>query len=331
MTLRDRVTIWATRALVGLALLYCSEVLGWSSDPLALTAGAWAARGLITLVIAALVLDLMARFGVGELFGLLVLAGLYGLLNGALITGSAFSALPLSLLTRPLGLHTLGGGLLALLLLAWLLDGRGFVAWRAAMLAGVGVLWGVWVRWYPLLPANDFPVPGLATALALAAGGIAVLGLLLAGTLRLYRQRPLVLETALRLTAWEWGAVLAVLFLAYAGEAGAGRIRPTDGALLGLLVGYLILLLAFLRGQAARPFVRRLDPPRPVSVAVFALYAALLVLPAAAGYALPGSGPDGLPLRALTTGLTLFGLVWLPGVSLGLGFRTYIRLFRQGG
>lgn len=331
MTRGDRVTIWVLRGLVGLTLAFFSEVVWWSSDPLALTVEAWAVRAVLYLALAALLLDLMARSGVGELYGWLVLGGIYGLLNGALVTGRAFDALPLSLVTRPLGLHTLGGGMLALLWLRWLVDGRGFVAWRAIVLAAIGMLWGVWVRWYPLLPTNGYGLPPVGTALALVALGLGAIGLVLAGAGLRLRQRSLPLENALRLSPWGWGAVTAVLVLTFIGEARVGHIGTVGGAILGVLVGYLVMLLYFLRGQAGRPFLQTLDPPRLVGPLTYILYGALLVIPAALGYSLPGSGPDGLPLRAMTSVLTLFGILWLPGVSLGIGLSAYIRLFRQEG
>ncbi len=331
-TMHNRAVIWGARALLALTLAFFSEVVWWSSDPLALSAGQWGTRAVLYLALAALLLDLMARFGAGELFGWIVLGGLYGLLHGALISGGALAALPLSLVTRPLGLHTLGGGMLALLFLGWLLDGRGFVPGRAILLAGVGLLAGVWVRWYPLLPSNDFPLPGVSSVLVLLVIGLALIGALFFAWARLAGQRGLVLESALSLSPWAWGAVAAALIIGFLGQARAGAIVTPGGALLGVLAGYLILLLYFLRsGVSAIPFLRRLDPPRPVSVPVFGLYAALLVLPAALGYNLPGGGPEALPLRALTAALTLFGILWLPGVSLGIGLRAYIRLFRQGG
>lgn len=331
MTRGDRLTIWALRGLVALALAFFSEIVWWSSDPLALTADQWGTRAILYLVLAALLLDLMARFGVGELYGWLVLSGIYGLLNGALITGGAFETLPLSLVTRPLGLHTFAGGMLALLWLRWLVDGRGFVAWRGLALAAIGVLWGMWVRWYPLLPTNGYTLPSLGTALALVTLGLAVIGLVLAGVGLRLRGRVLPLEQALRLNAWAWGAVTGAHVITFIWEARAGHIGTVGGAILGMLVGYLVMLLYFLRGQARVSFLQRLGPLRPVGPVTYIVYGVLLVIPAALGYSLPGSGPDGLPLRAMTSVLTLFGILWLPGVSLGIGLSAYIRLFRQEG
>ncbi|MBN2472553.1 MAG: hypothetical protein JXN59_17640 [Anaerolineae bacterium] len=328
----DRIVIWGARAVLALALAFFSEIMWWSNDPLALSAGAWGARAILYLALAALLLDLMARFEVGELFGVLVLAGLYGLLNGALVSGGALAALPLSLVTRPLGLHTLGGGVLALLWLGWLLDGRGFVPWRAALLAGIGLLWGMWVRWYPLLPSNTYPLPALSSALVLVIGGLVLLGVAFFAWGRLARRGALALETGLRLSPWAWGAVAGALGVTLAQQARAGAIDTLGGVLLGVLAGYLVVLLVFLRaGVSATPFLRRFDPPQLAGPGVYALYAALLVIPAALGYTLPGDGPEALPLRALTTALTVFGILWLPGVSLGIGLRAYIRLFRQEG
>jgi hypothetical protein len=113
--------------------------------------------------------------------------------------------------------------------------------------------------------------------------------------------------------------------------AARGAIQITDGAVLGLLAGYMVALLVFMRGGRGTPVLRRIIPPRPVRLPIYLVYAALLIVPAALGYSLPGAGPDGPPLQWITAALTGFGIAWLPGVSLAIGLRAYIRLFRQAG
>ncbi len=322
--------IWLLRLSLAAILLVCSEVLWWSNDPLHYTALEWAGLAGIYLALAALMLDLLARFRVTDVLGLLVVAGLYGLLNGALIAHSAFSNLPISLVARPLGLHTLGGGLLGLVLWLGLLDGRGLRPGRAILLAGVGVLWGVWVRWFPLLESNAFPLPDLPTALILAA-----LGGLVAGGLTWTASRRAagigIDERVFRLLPWEWLPVGGGLLAAFLIGARQGAITTFDGVVLGLLVGYMVAVLFFLRGRRGRPLLGRVTPPQPVAWRVVLIGGALLILPAVVGYSLPGQSPDGPPLQLLTAALTGFGVAWLPGVSLAAGLRAYVRLFRQGG
>ena len=134
--MRDRLGVWSLRGLLAALLLVCSQVLSWSNNPPAYNPGEWVILAGLYLVLAALMLDLLARFGVTDVLGLLVVAGLFGLLDASLISHSAFNNLPLSLVSRPMGLHTLGGGVLGLVLWLWLLDGRGLRPGRALICAG---------------------------------------------------------------------------------------------------------------------------------------------------------------------------------------------------
>lgn len=325
--LSARMPAWGLRLLLGATLLVFSEIVWWSNNPTSYAWDEWAALVAIYLALAALMLDLLVRFHVGDVLGLLVVAGLYGLLNGSLIAHSAFTSLPLSLVSRPLGLHTLGGGLLAMLLLGWLLDGRGLIGWRALALSVVGLLAGIWVRWFPLLETNGFPLPSLETVLALTGIGLAVVGALLLVTRRFSVQH--VADVQLR--PWEWVPVIGVLAVAFLVAASRQIIGGLDGAVMGLLLGYLIILLFFQRGQYRVSLLARLAPPRPAGPAAVVVYAAALLLPVILGYQVPGDSPDGLPLQAITAALVAFGVAWLPGVSLAVGLRAYIRLMREEG
>lgn len=316
---------WGMRLLVGLTLLVFSELVWLSRDLAAVASGTWATLAALYLLLGALVVDLLARFRVGELFGWLAVAGLYGLLQGALVSATAFQSLPFSLVTRPLGLHTLGSGMLGLAFLYWQLRG-GWTTRRAVILAAGGLAWGVWVRWSPQLPAGGFPAPAFPLAAAAAGGGLIVLGGLAWLVSRL-DVRPV----DYRLHPWEWLLVSAGLLAAFWRAAGLAEMGIAEAAILGGLAGYLLVLLFMLRGERRVPFVERAFPTQGGGGRVLALAVAIWLAAGGLGYALPGAGPDDLPLRALTTGLTLFGILWLPALSVALGLRVFTRLFREGG
>jgi len=323
--MREWLAAWGLRLLAGLTLLVFSELVWQGRDLGAVGAGAWAVLAGLYVLLGALTLDVLARFRVGELFGWLAAAGLYGLLQGGLVALTAFDNLPVSLVTRPLGLHTLGGGMVGLGFLYWLLAGGGWTAGRVAILAAGGLAWGVWVRWSPLLPASDFPVPSFPAAAAVTGGGLAVLWALaqLAG-------RAAVRPEDCRLRRWEWLLVGAGLVAAFWRAVELAGLDALDTAILGGLAGYLLMLLYLLRDGRRILFLERALPPRPAGPGALAAVAIWLAA-GGLGYALPGAGPDGLPLRALTTGLALFGILWLPALSVGMGLRIFTRLFREGG
>lgn len=321
---RGWAAVWGWRLLLAAVLLVFTEFLWQGAGGAARDAAAWLMLAVIYVALGAVLIDLLARFRVGDLPGVLPVAGIYGLLYGILITPqTAFARMPISLVTRPLGLYTLGSGCLALVLLYWLVDGRGFARWRAAALLVLGLSWGVWARRFPQLSGGS--APPLDTLLLQALIGMIVIGVLL----RLAGRGTVQDASALRLRRWEWPFVGGVLAAAFLAGPSRGVLSTEANAALGALLGYLIGVLYFQRGLWSRPLLSRLLPPQPVTLQTYTLYTAALVLPAALGYLLPGGGPADVAMQALTAIFTAFGVVWLPGTSLALGLRAYVRLYRR--
>jgi hypothetical protein len=116
------------------------------------------------------------------------------------------------------------------------------------------------------------------------------------------------------LTAWELSVVHAV-----------------DGAILGALLGYMLALLVLMRGAGRQSYCQQIVPIRPLRIGAAAAYAVAFLLLAVIGYVLPGGGPEAPPFRVLTLFLTAFGLLWLPAISLVVGWTFTLRLFREEG
>lgn len=323
--MRERVSVWLIRLIAGMGLLLFSEIGWWSNNPPAYGPAEWATVAVVYLALGALALDLIVRFRVADVFGLLLVGGIYALIDAALLTQSAFAALPLSLVSRALGLHVLGVAVPSLLLLRWLLDGKGFIPWRLTVLGVIGFAWGVWLRGYPALPANAFPAPSLAVALAFIVGGLAVLGALI----RLARRAVISSGAALCLRRWEWivvGGVLLALFLLTQPMAG---LPDAAAPIVGALLGYLIGALYVQRGPGPASLLDAIAPPCSASLPLYLVYAGALVLLVIAGYALAEEGVESVLFQNLTTLFAAFGIAWLPVVSLVLGVRAYRRLSRE--
>ncbi len=134
---------WIARGLLAALLLFASEVVLWT-NPTGRAPLEWLLLAVGYLALAVLLLDLAARYRIRDLFGLLALAGIYGLISSlALNSQTALAEVPRTWATRVMGAHTLAG-LGALLLFLTFTSARS----RGLLLAAVvsGLLWGVWVR-----------------------------------------------------------------------------------------------------------------------------------------------------------------------------------------
>jgi len=307
-------------------LLVFSEIIVWQT-PTAYDPLDWLALALIYPALAAITLDLVARLNVRDIFSVLLLAGIYGLLDATLISHITTSDLPLSLLVRPLGAQPLAfvGALAAFLLLA---SGRP-TGLRAFVIAlGVGLAWGVWVRWFPVVSDVSIPEVAIGTALAvlgigLAAGGLIALALL-----------PGAVDhgAAWRLNTVEWVLAGGVLLAALIVGAQQGHISPPGIVIVAALISFMggvLYITRLLRPEGS--LLEPVTPPRRPNIAGWLVPLVPLLLAGWAGYSLPGSGDSSTQSDVLIGVLTGFALIWLPAVSIVTGMRAFVLLARQGG
>jgi hypothetical protein len=328
--LRERLTTWGARLGFAALLLVCSEWIVWQT-PTGFSALEWLGLAVVYLALAGLTLDLVARFAVEDVFGLLLVAGLYGLLNATLISHITARDLPLSLVVRPLGAQPLAC-VLALTAFQVLASGRatGPVDLGAAL--GAGLVWGVWLRWFPEVSDEALP----AAEIGPAVGYLALL--LLACLLIRFAVPPtgIYRREDWQLTPPEWFLVVMTLL-----AAAAVAIDRDDHAGIGLAItlmlgGYAVLLLVihgryFPRaGRPVRSVLASLTPPRrPNPAAWLAVVVPFLAL-GWVGFHLPGDGTRSVQSDVLFGALTAVGIVWLPAVSTVYGVRAFVQLTREG-
>jgi hypothetical protein len=313
---------WRLRLLLAAMLLFGSEILLWI-DPAGRNILDWLLLAIGYIAIASLLLDLAVRFRVRNVFGLLALSGIYGLLNGLLLNPeTALADMPRTLFTRVLGAHTFVGLLMLALFLQTSTPRRGNLPINLVVAALVGFGWGTWARWSATLLRPEAGDTSLTTLLIIAADVVVVILVLL--FLRRSEESP-----QLRLRAGEWIGIMVVLtaFLLLRGLN--IQIDTLSLALISTLIAFCLVLLWFLKREKGLTLFDGLNTV-PVPIKLLAAELIAFVVAGIVGYGLPrGEGAQD-PLFIITTLFTAFGLAWLPGVSLAMGAQAVARQVRAG-
>ena len=216
----ERWAVWRVRIIFAAILAVFSEWVVWQ-QPLHFSAAQWLGWAVLYVALSALTLDLLVRFRANEPLSLLLLAGVYGLLDATLISHITTRDLPVSLIVRPLAAQPLA--FLGALGVLRLLLGEQRVRWGGVFIAALGGLaWGIWVRWLPHV--SDDPLPAADAPTATVALGMATLALVVLS--RIASPRAPRRRSDWLLGELEWWAVGAVLVVAL----GAGM---RQGALSG--------------------------------------------------------------------------------------------------
>jgi hypothetical protein len=319
-----RIAPWLIRLLLAAILFFGSEILLWTNltgrsvlDSLLLIPG--------YLALSTLLLDFIVRYRVRDLPGLMTIAGLYGLLNAMLLNpDTTLFDIPRTLVTRVTGAHTLLG--LEMLVLFLALTGGHLRSLHRTLIvgaAGVGLAWGTWVRWSPR--QVDVPAAAISIETMLLVGSIGLLVILLL-TWHIYRQAADLTPPELLLNL-SGGLLLAIVSVALALlRLAQGTLNVPSLALILILGGVCFAMLWFRRETKLTPLIEYHLPVRRLSLIWIGLTAAILFWTGMLAYSLPLIGTSDLnQLTFVIYGFTLYGLAWLPTVSLIIGVRAYIR------
>jgi hypothetical protein len=274
--------------------------------------------------LAAILMDLVVRFQANDPPSLLLVSGVYGLGAAAIINHSAFSPdlqtlfsenLIYNLVVRAMALQT-GAGLYGLLLFVVVMRGKQVEPLHIAAAAAIGVLWGVWVHWYPIRTAANWglvPIESAHLYILAAFGIIGVLIFLVAPRFRFIK------EEQMELLWWERGVVGVPLFIALV----VGMIQEVIPFLqLILVIGIIAFMIWALSNQ-----LRDYDPSilaemmfAAPNAVTFIILAVVFLVAGTLAYSFV-TGPDSpVGLAAYLIALA-FGAVWLPGASLLIFWR----------
>lgn len=323
--LRERGTGWGTRFSFAVVLAGFSELIVWQT-PTTFSALEWIGLAAVYLALAAVILDLMTRFHVNDIFSLLLIAGVYGLVDATLISRITTQDLPISLIVRPLSAQPLAF-LAALAAFQILASGRATGPLDFVVALGIGLVWGVWVRWFPVV--SDQPVPGVEIGTALI-----VLAVWLLACLVVRRALPpadIYQPDDWLLTPLEWLVSGGALGIALAVGVARDAIPQDD---LGIVVGLLTFLITMLYAtrvlRRGASYLGTITPPRRPNPAAWLILVVPFLVAGWIGYRLPGSGDSSVQSDILFGALTGFGLLWPPAVSTLIGVKAFIQLSREG-
>jgi hypothetical protein len=267
----------------------------------------------------------MVRLRVNEIFSLFLLAGLYGLVNATLIGHVTSTDLPLSLLARPMAAQPLAfmGAFGAFRLLS---NGRATGPLDAVIALALGVVWGVWVRWFPVV--SDDPVPaaaiGEAVAVLAVAGVVCMVLRFVTPPVEIFRRE----DWQLAWPEWMVMATVPLVALIY----GYNQAQISEQALFALVIlGSFIASLVYVTARLRRDssLLDSITPPRRPNPAAWLILLLPFLLAGWIGYRLPGSGESSIQSDILFGALIGFALFWPPAVSVLSGLRAYLHMARR--
>lgn len=321
---QGRSITWTTRIGFTMLLLCFGELVAWhqAADYSVLD---WLAIGVIYLALAALTLDLLVRWQTGNWPTVLIVGGVFGLLHSALVSLGFYQNLPLSMIFYATGVQTLMF-LLAYGSFRFLYTGQIAVQWLYGAAPLVGLSWGVWVQWFPRIDVVQLPVLSLGATLPYT-----LLGLLLSALAVFFLPLPTeIVRNDWLLLPMEWAASVIVLFVLFILRLEGGYL-PTTGLILAIIIlGMMLLLLWFLR--RTQPYHQPLQivlQPRRELLITWVVMLFPFALGAWLGYELPGTGDEPIQATVLFGLMAIFGMLWLPFLSIQIGIRAFVELSRQ--
>jgi hypothetical protein len=304
-----------------LAVLWAigGEVLAWSFQP-DRSALDWllVIAGYIALAYA--LCDLAVRWNLRDLYGVAALGGLAALLHALLLNPQmALVEIPRTLVTRALGAQ---GILLMGMLLMWLIL-LGVLPLRRLMLpvaVVMGLCWGTWVRYAPVLTdlrapvigADGFTLVGVGCVLAIMA--MAAIG----------RTQPVTESKQLLIDTYEAGFIATVAIALLYRQFDRGAIDTISRGVVVGLIGICLAMQWFRKDSTRSYFARPIQVGADWPLLIGSLIAFLICAVVAFNTSIIGDETlNQLSVVVLIFGV--FGLTWLPGVAAILGLRAVLR------
>ncbi len=335
----NRYSVVGLYILLALILMFGSEILVWT-NPAGRPFWEWLLLIPGYVAISAILLDFTVRYRIRDVFGALLLTGIFSLTSALILNpASTLNDLPRTLFTRVMGAH----GLIAaeMIGLFLVLTGSERQTRRTLVIgsAVVGLAWGIWVKNWPL--EEGYGAVSLPMMLAFGAGGIIMIALYLYVVLpRLEARLPAPssappnthitaaddILTSLCLTRRGWMITIGVVSALLIVRLVQGQIINAGLILCPLLLALCWGILWFRGRKRGDTLLDTRFPIRPLAFSNLLLAAVVFLGVAIFGYNLPDIKLGTItPFTLIGLGFTAYGLAWLPTVSLVLGVQGYLR------
>ena len=317
---RIRWRTWSLRVIFSALLMTLSEIVMWE-NPTAHTLADWIGRAVLYLALGSLLIDLTVRFQARGLPGLLLVSGLYGLVCSGLITRDGLASLPLGLIVHALGLQT-GAAFYALLFFVAVMRGRPLKPIELAGAAGIGLLWGIWLKWYPAQPSVGWGAMTIETATtyyivaAVICGGLLFV---LAPNFRVIR------EQELELSLPEWVIVAVPLLIALAAGAALPGVLPVPSLVIAAVLGALMIQGLITQQVKHEPSLFGYILFSVTNPQTFIIVGLIFLLSGTAGALVVGDNHDSIIGAGTYVLVGAVGALWLPAVSALIGVRAFRR------
>jgi hypothetical protein len=337
MHLRLHLRLWLSRGLLGMMWLLGGEILFWN-DPQARPLWHWLLLGAGYTLVATLALDWMARYKVRDVWGVFVLVGIFGILNGVLLNpDSVLVNVPNRILSHALGGHWLIG-LEMFGAWAFLHRWRGEQAWLRLRWWGVGSVlvgffWGVWVRWSPVYNEDSFAPADVGTMFALA--GMALMPIVIVWLLlQITRNDEAILHPddyrlSQRAYTMTWVGAGAVFLL----HLLVGNYASLAGIAISVIILVIFWAVLWLRDNTRKPsLLSAVLPTQTTPIWALLLGAFLVGMMTQVGYTL-ALVPLPFELHQYTLLTLVFGgigTLWLPVTAGAIGIQTFERQLQTG-
>lgn len=319
--------VWLLRVFLAALLFACTQVLIWLS-PLDIQIENVLLQLPGYLALAAIMLDLMARYRIRNVYEVMTIIGIYAVLNGLLLNPeTALVDFPRTFITRSIGTQTISGMVAVGLFLALTAGHRvrrflfvllGYSFW-------VGFYWGTWIHYAPgEIEWVDAQISIEDTLIAMLVYFVipAVL-LLIIRRWRMDSMQPM----DLRMHPATMGIMIVILLVIFLVQVIRETITDPLTILVPLLVVFGCMTVLWFQRTVKGPMV--LDnhiPPRPLRPVWIFLTIGVFVWAAVFAYNLPLLNIVGASqLTLMQLGFTVVGFAWFPLIAIVIGIRALDR------